>query len=45
MKAVYNIILRLMITIIIIFFDFMSKHKNSDVKKGKRKAKLIKFDE
>lgn len=45
MKAVCNIILRLMITIIIIFFDFMSKHTNSDVKKGKRKAKLIKFDE
>ena len=45
MKAVYIIILKLTITIIITFFDFMSKHTNSDVKKGKRKAKLIKFGE
>lgn len=37
MKAVYNIILKLMITIMIIFFDFTSKHTNSDVKKEKEK--------
>ena len=45
MKAVYIIILKLTITIVITFFDFMSKHTNIDVKKGKRKAKLIKFGE